>query len=111
MIKYLKMFKQEIQVKTAGKVLLVGAGIFVATAALMAMSVRGVRIPEDVKVASWVNVGVGVPYPKTMAGFYFNLRGAGIRLAQYALDVLDGKSLPEDAAVEIEYRNGETFPH
>lgn len=83
---------------------------FVATAALMAMSVRGVRIPEDVKVASWVNVGVGVPYPKTMAGFYFNLRGAGIRLAQYAFDVLNGKSLPEDAAVEIEYRDGETFP-
>ena len=83
---------------------------FAATAALMAMSVRGVRIPEDVKVASWVNVGVGIPYPKTMAGFYFDLRGTGIRLAQYALDALNGKSLPADATIEIEYRDGETFP-
>ena len=84
---------------------------FVATAALMAMSVRGVRIPEDVKVASWVNVGVGIPYPKTMAGFYFDLRGAGIRLARYALDILNGQSPPADATIEIEYRDGETFPH
>lgn len=84
---------------------------FAATAALMAMSVRGVRIPEDVKVASWVNVGVGIPYPKTMAGFYFDLRGAGIRLARYALDILNGQSPPADATIEIEYRDGETFPH
>lgn len=83
---------------------------FAATAALMVMSVRGVRIPEDVKVASWVNVGVGVPYPKTMAGFYFDLRDTGIRLARYALDILGGKSPPENAAIEIEYRDGETFP-
>ncbi len=80
---------------------------FTARGALLAMSARGVRIPEDVQVISWANKGLGPVYMKPLTRVEIDPRAHGEAFARYILDYLDGKAAPQIELVP-EFIVGET---
>ncbi len=65
---------------------------FLARGALLAMTVRGLRIPEDVQVISWANKGLGPVFPKPLTRVEMDPKAHGAIVAQCILRQLDGKS-------------------
>lgn len=61
---------------------------YVAMAAVMTLMKRGVRIPEDVRIVSWFNVGQGPVLPVPFARVAFDGYAAGEQLFEMAMSVL-----------------------
>ena len=60
----------------------------VAEAALMALMHHGVRIPDDVKVVAWENVGLGPVFHLPLTRFSFDAAAEGEKVAGLVEDIL-----------------------
>ena len=66
---------------------------YAARGALTAFLTEGVRVPEDVKVVSWVAKGNEPVFVKSLTRFETDCAKLGRECARYVLDVLDGHVL------------------
>ncbi len=80
-----------------------------ATGALMAFGAAGVRIPEDVRVATWANRRYGPVYVKPLTRMEMDIDAIGNKLADAALDYLRTGTFPSNVVIGPEYIRGETF--
>ncbi len=83
---------------------------FLAAGCLMALLAEGVRVPEDVRVVTLANKGIGPVFVKPLTRFEIDPRLFGAQIAQYACNYLNGQGIPEDASVSPVYVSGDTFP-
>ena len=81
----------------------------VAAGALTAMLREGVRIPEDVRVVTMANWGLGPVYPVSLARLEMNPYTHGDALAQMALDYLKHKKPQGRRTVPLKYIEGDSF--
>ena len=63
---------------------------YMATAAVLTLLKHGVRIPEDVRIVSWANRGLGPVLPVPFGRVQFDGRSAGERIFEIAKTVLRG---------------------
>ena len=89
--------------------LLVFTDDFVASGALIAMLMEGVRIPEDVKVISLANTGIGPVFPVSLTRAENNPFHHGDVLADAVVRFLLGRKM-RDGELGPEYIVGESFP-
>ena len=81
----------------------------VASGALMAMLQEGVRIPEDVRVVTASNWGLGPVFPVSLTRLELNPYTHGEALAQMALDYLR-RGVPQGhRTVPLQYIEGDSF--
>ena len=66
---------------------------YATQAALLLLMREGVRIPEDVRLVSWVNRGSAPPYPLGLARIESDPFALGERLSVSVLRFLEGKSV------------------
>ncbi len=84
---------------------------FVAQGALMALLGRGARIPEDVKVVTLSNRGLGPIYPESLTRFECDAAEAGDKVAAFALALLAKGRVPPPPVIAPHYVFGRTFPY
>jgi DNA-binding LacI/PurR family transcriptional regulator len=82
---------------------------FDAAGALIAMLMEGVRIPEDVKVISLANKGIGPVYPVSLTRVENDPVRHGEMLAEAVARFLAGRKM-RDGELAPEYIVGESFP-
>ena len=68
---------------------------FMARGALLVMAARGIRIPEDVQVATWANKGLGPVFLKPLTRVEMDPKAHGAIVARCILDQLDGSAPPD----------------
>ena len=83
---------------------------FFAAGALMAILAEGVKVPDEMRIVTLANAGLGPVFPKSLARFEIDPEACGERIARYAYDCLVGRSIPERAVCSSVYIPGETFP-
>ena len=83
---------------------------FLAAGCLMALLAEGVKVPENVRVVTLANKGIGPVFVKPLTRFEIDPSLFGAQIAQYACNYLNGQGIPEDASVSPAYVPGETFP-
>ena len=81
----------------------------VASGALTAMLQEGVRIPEDVRVVTMSNWGLGPVFPVSLTRLELNPYTHGEALAQMVLDYLTRKVLQGRSIVPLQYVEGDSF--
>ena len=81
----------------------------VASGALMAMLKEGVRIPEDVRVVTMSNWGLGPVFPVSLTRLELNPYTHGEALAQMALDYMTRKVPQGRRIVPLQYIEGDSF--
>ncbi len=81
---------------------------FIARGALLALSQRGISIPEDVQVATWANRGLGPVFDKPLTRIEMDPVAHGVAVAERVLGVLEGRSAQAAAVLEPEFVEGET---
>ena len=84
---------------------------FVAQGALTAFLERGIRIPDDVKVVTLSNKGLGPVYPDPLTRFECNAAEAGEKVAAYALSLLAKGRISPPPVISPCYVFGRTFPY
>jgi len=82
---------------------------FIAQGAITAFLARGIRLPEDVKVVTLSNTGVGPVYTRPFTRFEIDPVEAGEKVADFALAVLAKGRLPRPPKILPHYVFGETF--
>ena len=82
---------------------------FVASGAILSLLAHGVDIPEDVKLVTLRNRGLGILHPKPLTRMELDASAHAAKVADYLLLLLRGKGLPEDACVMPEYIRGDSF--
>ena len=83
---------------------------YIATEALAALGRHGVRVPEDVRVVTLYNRGLGPVYPKSIARLELDADAFGEMVVGAALDVLSGRKTAREMSGGPAYVRGETFP-
>ena len=83
---------------------------FVASGALMALAHHGVRVPEDVKVVSFANLGLGPIFYRKLTAFVCDSFCYGESIASGLLCFLEEGKWPGDLLYEVRYVPGDTFP-
>ena len=83
---------------------------FVTQGAVTAFLDRGIRMPEDVKVVTLSNTGVGPVYTKPFTRFEIDPIEAGETVADFALAVLAKGRVPDPPQILPHYIYGATFP-
>ena len=78
--------------------------------AVTAFLARGIRLPEDIKVVTLSNAGVGPVYTKPFTRFEVNPVEAGEKVADFALAMLSKGRIPPVPEIVPQYVFGETFP-
>ena len=81
----------------------------VASGALTAMLHEGVRIPEDVRVVTMSNWGLGPVFPVSLTRLELNPYTHGEALAQMALDYMTRKVPQGRRIVPLQYIEGDSF--
>ena len=81
----------------------------VAAGALTAMLQEGVRIPEDVRVVTMSNWGLGPVFPVSLTRLELNPYTHGEALAQMALDYMTRKVPQGRRIVPLQYIEGDSF--
>lgn len=74
---------------------------YVARGCIMALSLAGLRLPEDVQAISWSNKGMTPGYVKVLTRIEMDGEEHGRRMAEYALRILDGKVKAGEPALEM----------
>ena len=83
---------------------------FVATAGMMALLRNGVRVPEDVRVVTWANKGLGPVYSRTFTRLEMDPVAHGERVSEIVLRHLRGRPFrPDEARLSPAYVVGDTF--
>ena len=84
---------------------------FLATGALVAMQEAGVRIPDDVKVVSVSNRGLGPIYPMPLTRIEYDGFSIGDTLSSAVCAFLAGRKIrPSLCKIAPQYIVGESFP-
>lgn len=83
---------------------------FVASGALTALSHHGIRVPEDVKVVSFANLGLGPIFYRRLTAFECDPFRFGESIASALLRFLEEGAWPGDLIFEERFVPGETFP-
>ena len=78
--------------------------------AVTAFLARGIRLPEDVKVVTLSNAGVGPVYTKPFTRFEIDPIESGEKVADFALAILSKGRVPPPPKISPQYVFGETFP-
>ena len=84
---------------------------FVAQGALTAFLGRGIKMPEDVKVVTLSNRGLGPVAPDPLTRFECDAAEAGEKVAAFALALLAKGRLPSPPVIAPHYVFGRTFPY
>ena len=84
---------------------------FVAQGALMAFLGRGLRIPNDVKIVTLSNRGLGPVYSESLTRFECDASEAGEKVSAYILALLAKGRLPPMPVISPHYVFGATFPY
>ena len=79
------------------------------TGALPALLAAGIRIPEDVRVVTWANRGLGPAFVKPFTRMEFDIPAAGETMARCVLEYLHAGRFPAGVTVGPMYMRGETF--
>ena len=79
------------------------------TGALLALTAADVRIPEDVRIVTWANVGLGPVFLKPLTRLEFDSERIGKTVARCTLDYLRTGVFPSDVTVGPTYVRGESF--
>ena len=80
-----------------------------ASGALTAMLAAGVRVPDDVRVATMSNWGLGPVFPVSLTRLEMNPFEHGDALAELALDYLKHKKPQGRRTVPLKYIEGDSF--
>ena len=81
----------------------------IASGALQALGFAGLRIPEDVRVASWANRRYGPFFFKPVTRMELDNAAIGATLADCVLEYLKTGAFPEGVVVGPKYMRGETM--
>ena len=81
---------------------------FVATGGLQAVEALGISVPEDLKIVSWANLGIGPVYWKQLTRMEMDPCRHGAIVAKNVLSALSGELIPRDAGIGPVYRKGAT---
>ena len=82
---------------------------YLARGALTALLALGIRVPQDVRVATLANKGFAPAFPVSLTRFEIDPVHCGEVAAQCALSCLANGHLPDDAFVNYVYVKGESF--
>lgn len=80
-----------------------------AAGALVALAAAGVRIPEDVRVATWANRDLGPAYVRPLTRMELDNSAIGGKLVACVLEYLAKGTFPPGVVVGPEYIRGETL--
>ena len=83
---------------------------FFTQGAIMAFLAHGINIPEEVKIVTLSNTGVGPVYIKPFTRFEINPADAGQKIGDFALAILTRGRIPRPPQIKPLYVIGETFP-
>ena len=83
---------------------------YLARGGLTALLSLGIRVPEDVRVATFANKGYAPTFPISLACFQADPVGWGETAARSVLAYLRDGAIPNDLVVGTEYICGESFP-
>ena len=81
-----------------------------ASGCLMALAYAGVRVPEDVRVVTLSNKGLGPVYPRTLARLEVDPASYGDSVARYVHRLLSDAAGAEAPTLSSVYIPGESFP-
>ena len=84
---------------------------FVAQGALTAFLGRGIKMPEDVKVVTLSNRGLGPVSSESLTRFECDAAEAGEKVSAFALALLAKGRLPPPPVIVPHYVFGRTFPY
>ena len=79
------------------------------TGALTALLAAGVRIPEDVRIVTWANRGLGPAFVKPFTRMEVDCEAVGETVARCVLEYLRTGVFPSGVTVGTAYIRGETF--
>lgn len=82
---------------------------FVAAGAMTALLRNGIRIPEDVRVATWANKGLGPVYHRSFTRMEMDPLAHGEKIADWILRYLKSGKPPKNMVVAPVYIRGETL--
>ena len=80
-----------------------------ATSAIITLMSHGVRIPQDVKIVSVTNRGLGPVMPVPLTAIELSSVAAADDMAAATLEFLSGGKFPSDLRIERQYKTGGTF--
>jgi DNA-binding LacI/PurR family transcriptional regulator len=84
---------------------------FVAQGALTAFLGRAIKIPEDVKIVTLSNRGLGPVYSESLTRFECDASETGEKVSAYVLAVIAKGRLPPPPVIAPHYVFGRTFPY
>jgi DNA-binding LacI/PurR family transcriptional regulator len=82
---------------------------FVAAGAMTALLRNGIRIPEDVRVATWANKGLGPVYHRSFTRMEMDPLAHGEKIADWIIRYLKCGKPPKNMVVAPVYIRGETL--
>lgn len=82
---------------------------FVAAGAITALLRNGIRIPQDVRVVTWANKGLGPVYSCSFTRMEMDPVAHGEKIASWLLKCLRAKAFSSKISVSPEYIKGETL--
>ena len=80
-----------------------------ATSAIVTLLSHGVRIPQDVKIVSATNRGLGPALPVPLTAIELSAVSSAHDMAEATLKFLSGGKFPSGLRIERQYRIGGTF--
>lgn len=83
---------------------------YAAAATIVSLLRHGVRIPEDVRIVASVRRGSPPPFPGSLACIEDDPFLCGEKMAELAITLLSGNSVPKVAQLPLSYHPGATFP-
>ena len=81
---------------------------YLTAGALTAFDRHGVRIPEDIRLATTSNYGLGPVYFRALTRLEVNPVRHGRGIAENLLKILDGADVPQQMKMEVTFEEGET---
>ena len=82
---------------------------YVARGALLAMAQAGLRAPEDVRVATWANAGLGPAYFRPLSRMEMDPIAAGAAVAAASLEYFATGKYPDGTVIGPKWVKGETL--
>ena len=82
---------------------------YLARGAFLALAHAGLRIPEDILVATWANTGLGPYFPLDISRMEMDPVAAGGIVADAALEFLSTGKYPEISVIGPKWHGGETM--
>ena len=82
---------------------------YLARGAFLALAHAGLRVPEDIRVATWANTGLGPYFPLDISRMEMDPAAAGGVVAEAALEFLSTGKYPEVSVIGPKWHDGETM--